>query len=213
MIETVKIDGQVWMAKDLDVNHFRNGDVIPHAQSMDVWNWAGENKIPAWRFAVDEHSKNPRHENHGKLYNWYAVNDPRGLAPLGWRIPHKVDWNGLIDHLGGRESAAFKLKSKTGWLPGNEGSNESNFNAIAYETVFTKRDGKIHDHFKFQEVRFWCSSESAFNYNAMLRYADGLYITHHNSASCGDHPKGGGLAVRCLKNRNGVYHPDGYDLF
>lgn len=77
-MEEVIIGDQVWMASNLDVDTFRNGDPIPHAKTDEDWELAGANGEPAWCY----YGNNPGNsEEFGKLYNWYAVNDPRGLAP------------------------------------------------------------------------------------------------------------------------------------
>lgn len=108
--QTVTIGTQVWMTKNLDVDTFRNGELIPHAKSMDEWNESYENKKPCWRYWVDDPELN---EKHGKLYNWYAVNDSRGLAPTGYHIPTIEEWDELNDYLG--SNPGEKLKSKSGW--------------------------------------------------------------------------------------------------
>jgi len=108
--QTVHIGTQVWMTKNLDVDTFRNGELIPHAKTMDEWNDSYENKKPCWRYWYDDPELN---ENHGKLYNWYAVNDSRGLAPTGYHIPTIEEWDELKDYLG--SNPGEKLKSKSGW--------------------------------------------------------------------------------------------------
>jgi len=85
----VTIGNQVWMSQNLNVDKFRNGDPIPHAETREEWEKAGENRHPAWCY-YDNDSANA--DKYGKLYNWYAVNDPRGLAPEGWKIPSHEDW-------------------------------------------------------------------------------------------------------------------------
>lgn len=67
---------------------------------------------------------------YGKLYNWYAVNDPRGLAPEGWHIPSFMEWDQLDIHLGGKNETVLKIKSKEGWADNQQGTNESGFNAL-----------------------------------------------------------------------------------
>lgn len=107
--KTVKIGTQTWMAENLNVDRFRNGDLIPQAKSDEEWKAAGENGKPAWCF-YDNNPKNG--EKFGKLYNWYTVSDPRGLAPKGWHIPSDKEWTVLTEYLGGGEKAGAKMKSK-----------------------------------------------------------------------------------------------------
>jgi uncharacterized protein (TIGR02145 family) len=108
--KSVKIGTQTWMIENLNVERFRNGDLIPQAKTNDEWERAGENKKPAWCY-YDNDPKNGA--KYGKLYNWYAVNDPRGLAPAGWHVPTDTEWTTLGDYLG--NDAGMKMKSTSGW--------------------------------------------------------------------------------------------------
>ena len=125
--QTVKIGTQVWTTKNLDVSTFRNGDPIPEVQEYNEWLKAGKNKQPAWCYYNNDPKQGAKY---GKLYNWYAVNDPRGLAPKGWHIPSEHEWTILIDYLGGKEVAATKMKSKSGWAENGNGNNNSGFSGL-----------------------------------------------------------------------------------
>ncbi|MBM3401498.1 MAG: hypothetical protein FJY21_04145 [Bacteroidetes bacterium] len=128
--QTVTIGNQVWMTKNLDLDKFRNGDPIQEAKTNEEWKKAGENKQPAWCYYNNDPANGTKY---GKLYNWYAVTDPRGLAPKGWHIPTDMEWTILIDYLGGPDVAGGKMKS-TGseyWKsPNREASNESGFSGL-----------------------------------------------------------------------------------
>lgn len=101
---TITIGNQTWMQKNLNVATFKNGDIIKQATSENDWMTAYENKEPAWCYF----QFNPINGNRfGKLYNHYAVEDLRGLAPEGWRIPTRVDW----DNLTNKELTSEKLKN------------------------------------------------------------------------------------------------------
>ena len=67
---------------------------------------------------------------YGKLYNWYAVNDLRELAPEGWIIPSDDDWAHLSHSLGGQPVAGGKMKTTSGWSEGAHGTNESGFTGL-----------------------------------------------------------------------------------
>jgi uncharacterized protein (TIGR02145 family) len=108
--KTVTIGSQVWMTKNLEVSTFRNGDVIPQATSKEEWEAAGKNKQPAWCYYDDDVKNGTKY---GKLYNWFAVNDPRGLAPVGYHVPTDEEWTILDDYLG--DDAGKKMKSTSGW--------------------------------------------------------------------------------------------------
>jgi uncharacterized protein (TIGR02145 family) len=125
--KTVTIGAQVWMAANLNVSTFRNGDAIPQVTSDAEWEAAGENKQPAWCY-YDNDAKNGT--KYGKLYNWYAVNDPRGLAPAGYHVPTDAEWTTLDNFLG--DDAGKKMKSTSGWESWSEDlvcTNCKNWNA------------------------------------------------------------------------------------
>ena len=105
----VTIGSQVWMTENLNVDKFRNGDPIPEAKTYEEWKKAGENKQPAWCNYKNDPANG---EKYGKLYNWFAVNDPRGLAPKGCHIPSDKEWTVLTDFLGGNKVAGTKMKSR-----------------------------------------------------------------------------------------------------
>jgi uncharacterized protein (TIGR02145 family) len=110
--ETVDIGNQTWMAENLNVSTFRNGDPIPEAKTEEEWRLANKQGKPTWCY-YDNNRENGT--KYGKLYNWFAVNDSRGLAPKGWHIPNDVEWTTLIRFLGGETDAGVKMKSTSGW--------------------------------------------------------------------------------------------------
>lgn len=85
----ITIERQVWMTNNLNVNKFRNGDIIKQAKSKEDWQKAKKNKEPAWCY-YDNDSING--DKYGKIYNFYAVNDKRELAPKGWHIASKNEF-------------------------------------------------------------------------------------------------------------------------
>ena len=76
---------QIWMTKNLDVTTFQNGDTILHAPSFESWVAAGKKGIPAWCYYNNDSILG---KQLGKIYNWYAVNNKRELAPIGWKTPN-----------------------------------------------------------------------------------------------------------------------------
>lgn len=187
----VKIGEQEWMTENLNVEKFRNGDPILEVKSKQEWQKAQENKTPAWCYYNYEKTNSKKY---GKLYNWYAVNDKRGLAPEDWRIPTEGDWTNLIDYLGGRDVAGKKMKFTAFW-DNNEigdscnGTNESGFSAIpGGECVYGNFSsiGKIGN--------WWSSTEE---------YYEGLCVTimgPNNYSSIYRRSKGDGMSVRCIKD-------------
>jgi len=91
---SVKIGNQKWMTENLNVEYFRNGDPVPEVKSDSDWKRVGEDKKPAWCY-YDNDSANGG--IYGRLYNWYAVIDPRGLAPEGWHVSSDEEWSNLIE--------------------------------------------------------------------------------------------------------------------
>jgi uncharacterized protein (TIGR02145 family) len=82
--------GQTWTTQNLSVSRYRNGDLIP--QVTDDIEW-GTLTTGAWCWYNND---SVNYSQYGKLYNWYAVNDPRGLAPAGWHVPSDAEWNKLV---------------------------------------------------------------------------------------------------------------------
>ena len=109
-LKSVKIGTQIWMTENLNVSTFRNGDPISEAKTNEEWGKAEKEGKPAWCY----YNNDPKNgSKYGKLYNWYAVNDPRGLAPTGWHVPTDEEWKKLENYLG--EDAGNKMKSSSGW--------------------------------------------------------------------------------------------------
>lgn len=132
--ESVKIGNQEWMTKNLDVQQFQNGDPILEPKTRDEYDQIFTEGNPAWCY----YRNNPKNgEKYGKLYNWYAVSDPRGLAPKGWHVPSDAEWTQLTEFLGDTTengihlgSSAGKMKSKDGWKRSCNGNNESGFSGL-----------------------------------------------------------------------------------
>jgi uncharacterized protein (TIGR02145 family) len=183
----VKIGTQVWMVENLNVERFQNGDIIPEAKTSKEWERAGKNHKAAWCYYKNNRKNG---DKYGKLYNWYAVNDPRGLAPKGWHVPSDEEWNVLTDYLGGEEKAGAKMKSKSGWNDGGNGTNSSGFSGLpgGYRTS----DGTFS---YFGYYGGWWSSTEANTTNAWNRYH---YYSIGNVWNYNDKPNG--FSVRCLRD-------------
>ena len=191
--QDVKIGTQTWTTKNLDVSTFRNGEVIPEAKNAKQWAKAGENKIAAFCY-YEYDSKNDK--VYGKLYNWYAVNDSRGLAPKGYHIPSDAEWTILKDKLGVEEIAGKKLKSKQGWkkwgIKSGNGDNSSGFNGLpgGYCDVSGGYFRGIAEY-----GYWWSSSEDNPGYAWYRSLVGGN--TEVNRSNDG---KSSGFSVRCLRD-------------
>jgi len=188
--QTVTIGTQTWMTKNLDVATFRNGDAIPQAKTNEEWKAAGENKQAAWCY-YDNDPKNGA--KYGKLYNWYAVNDNRGLAPTGWHVPSDTEWTKLSDYLGGEESAGEKMKNTSGWKDYN-GNNSSSFSGLP--GGYRSNDAGFVNGGYFGN--WWSASVSEMSEsNAWSRW---LYSLEYVNFERGDDGKGYGFSVRCVQD-------------
>jgi uncharacterized protein (TIGR02145 family) len=186
---TVNIGTQVWMSENLSIKKFRNGDLIPYANTKEQWEQAARNKSPAWCYFDDDDSTAIQH---GILYNWYAVNDPRGLAPQGWHIPSNAEWQKLFDFLGGMKLAGIKMKSKTGWTNDGNGTNESGFSAYA--------SGRRNNESKYTCKNIWGIWWSANESSNEVAWSVGLVYVANGINLSDFHQKFEGLSVRCLKD-------------
>ena len=119
--KTVTIGKQVWMKENLNVSTFRNGDPIPEAKTEEEWKTAGEKNQPAWCYYDNDPANG---EKYGKLYNLYALTDPRGLAPDGWHILTHDEWGWLCDSIGWEN--LDPIKSSYGWE--NDGNGIDRYN-------------------------------------------------------------------------------------
>jgi uncharacterized protein (TIGR02145 family) len=112
------------MKKNLNVDRFQNGDIIPEAKSFEDWQRAGKERKPVWC----NYKNDPKNgEMYGKLYNWFVVNDSRGLLNKNWQVPSRELWNKLFTFLGDREHIGNKLKSENGWDENGNGTDEYSF--------------------------------------------------------------------------------------
>jgi len=197
--QTVTIGKQVWMTVNLNVDKFRNGDPIPEVKSEEEWQMADENGQPAWSY-YDNDPANA--EKYGKLYNWHAVNDPRGLAPEGWHIPNENELDELINFLGGIDLAGVKMKTSSGWddyikplgtKDSWKGTNESKFSGLPGGIRYS--DGTFM--FLGSSGSWWSTVE--IDQSTILR---NYFILYHNSPLVHgfDSDISGGMSVRCLKD-------------
>ena len=191
--QTVTIATQTWMLKNLDVDHYRNGDPIPQVtdpsvlQALTTGAWCYYNNDPA------------NEAIYGKLYNWYAVNDSRGLAPTGFHVPTSTEWGTLINFLdptanGGtsiNNVAGDKMKATTGWASysGITNTNSSGFTGLPGGEFNGPFYGITYGGY------WWSSSEysSTSAWMCALNYYNSIaYKNVSNMPSC--------FSVRCLRD-------------
>ncbi len=190
---TVKIGTQVWMVENLNVTHYRNGDPIPNVTDNTEWNNLNSGAYCNYdneTFYIPFFCK-----EYGRLYNWYAVNDNRKLAPDGWHVPTYDDWTILLNYLGGESVAGGKMKESgtTHWKsPNTMATNSSGFSGLP---------GGYRDGTSFYDIRFdgywWTSDEDSQNTNNAWFRSLNNYKGDVTTASW---PKNGGYSVRCIKD-------------
>ena len=185
-IKSVKIGNQVWMAENLNVDHYRNGDPIPTSLSNAQWE-----STTKGAYAI--YNDDPTNEKiYGKLYNWYAVNDSRGLCPTGWHVPSDDEWTLLTLSLGGEKVAGGKMKSTSLWDSPNTGAtNSSGFNALPGGY----RDSSGAYSYVGYGGGWWSSSEngSSTAWSRKLTYG-------HSNGYRNDYSKQNGFSVRCVRD-------------
>ena len=187
-LPTIVIGTQQWMRENLDVVTYRNGDVIPQVTNATAW---AALTTGAWCYYNNDVANGAIY---GKLYNWYAVNDTRGLAPTGWHIPTDAEWTILTDKLGGTTVAGGKMKSVgiTRWTtPNASATNASGFTGLP--GGFRYNNGSFYNNGNYG---FWWSSAQNGTTYAWYRYLD----YDGGSANRSDHGKEFGFSVRCLRD-------------
>ena len=179
---------QVWDSLNLDVSTFRNGDPIPEIKSAEEWSKAGENGQPAWCYYENDPANGAKY---GKLYNWHAAKDSRGLCPTGWHVPSDEEWTVLTDYLGGEDAAGGKMKSTSGWDNDGNGNNSSAFSGLPGGY----RDDRGTFIFNGSFGYWWSSTEGSTNY-AWSRYLPNA----SDRVTGGNNHKSNGLSIRCLRD-------------
>ncbi|MEX0769105.1 MAG: FISUMP domain-containing protein [Balneolaceae bacterium] len=182
--EVVEIGDQLWMADNLRTSEYSNGEGIQNVIDNEEW----ENlNIGAWSFYNHDSQFN---ELYGKLYNWYAVNDLRGICPEGWHVPSSSEWIALTDYLGQNAGGKMKVTDTQYWNSPNTGAtNESGFSAMPSGARNARGE------FYNMGLRgYWWSSSMEDNDNAFY------YFVEHDNGDVTENSflKSLGRPVRCI---------------
>ncbi len=193
---TIIVGGQVWMAENLKVTHYRNGDTLKYAPDSIAWT---EGTAGEYCFYDNDSSYI---DTFGYLYNWYVVNDGRGLAPEGWHVARDEDWKHLEKALGMSSAEAdtigwrgtnqgSKLKSTYRWNANGNGTDDVNFTALPGGYI----SNGAFDHLGI-DASFWTSDEVSEYNTGIYRdmYSDRNTIRRY---SC---DKNLGMSIRCVKD-------------
>ena len=204
---TIQIGNQLWMAENLKVTQYRNGDAIPNVTNSQDWE-----DLISGAF-LNYNNDESYVSTYGRLYNWYVISDPRGIAPEGWHVPSDDEWKELELYLGMPQAEADdessrstgkvgqKLKSVSEWYNGWNnvdnvdpeiiGTNESGFSALpgGYAGDNGLTDDMGHDGI------FWTSTELIGG----LAWRRGL---GHASAGVARYTNGNnyGFSIRCIRD-------------
>lgn len=192
-IKELKIGTQIWSASNLNTSKFANGENIPQAKTADEWQKAGQEVKPVWAYYnfIQENGK-----KYGKIYNWYAVNDKRGLAPKGYKIPSNDEWKKLVDYCGGNLQAGKKLKSSNGWKNKGNGTSSNGFNGLP--GGFCLEDGTFAG---IEETGAWWTSTAGTGIEYENSSWDRYLEAEKNTVETYSEPRALGFSVRCLKKK------------
>jgi uncharacterized protein (TIGR02145 family) len=184
----VTIGRQVWMRENLNVDTFCNGDAIFEAKTIEDWVKASKLGEPAFCYYGYESANEKKF---GKLYNFYAVSDTRGIAPFGYHIPTDADWSELINFMGKADDVGERMRSTNGWENNGNGTDNSQLSLLP--------GGYCGNNGYFAgagEWGLWWSSTEHSQDNAIFYFIsyDGKQLVRHYKY------KEYGHSVRCLKN-------------
>ena len=192
---TIKVDTQWWMAENLTTTKYRNGDPIPNITEDTAWS-----NLASGAYCKYDNSTTIS-PIYAKLYNFYAVCDPRGLAPEGWHVPSDGEWITLIDYLGGEDVAGGKMKIMGSiadfgccWSHPNTGAtNSSGFSAIPCgERINNGSFANLHAF-----ALWWTTTpeniEETVHHSRYVVNDETIIFTGHPSMNWG-------LSVRCIKD-------------
>jgi uncharacterized protein (TIGR02145 family) len=187
---TIGIGSQIWMVQNLNVTHYRNSNAIDTVTDNTAWN----NRTSGACCNYDNFLGYST--TYGKLYNWHAVNDSRNIAPAGWHVPTREEWDILIDFAGGKAIAGSKLKETgiTHWISDNtDATNEFGFQGLPGGWRLN-----MGDFFYIHEKGFWWTKSNdylpgGFAYSYGLD-KDSTSITRYATI------QNFGLSVKCVKD-------------
>lgn len=188
--DLITICNQTWTKTNLNVSKYRNGDIIPQVSDYTQWQSL---TTGAWCYYANLSSNGI---TYGKLYNWYAVNDSRGIAPVGFHIPTETEWDTMLLCLGDTGVAGGKMKETgtTHWSSPNTGAtNSSGFTGIP--------GGKLNPSNGFYTIgnnaTWWSTTSSStspsYAFTCGLQFDFEFAIRNIN-------PKNYGYSVRCIKD-------------
>lgn len=197
---TIAFEGACWFAENLRTLAYSNGEDIPSNLTDSQWNYADYGAATVYgeddgcnNYSSDIDSCDPlvALEEYGRLYNWYAVNDDRGLCPVGWHVPSEGEWYNLVVAFGGSSVAGESLKSSYGWSYEGQGTNESGFNGMPGGK---RQDGSGYFSSAGDNGTWWTSTP----YSSLARYSELKFNSNGVTNSYADRETG--YSVRCIQD-------------
>jgi len=200
---TILLGDQCWTKENLRTTHYADGSAIPNV--VDDAEWGGLSS-GAWSYYNNDEANN---ETYGKMYNWFAATDARGLCPTGWHLPTDDEWITMELHLGINPAEVYqvvgvtrgaadniggKLKATTTWNEPNTGAtNESEFTGFAGGW----RPGPF-EHLG-EHGFWWSASDNTPSSTGSAAWVRVLY--YNEAASVRTFPgKVSGISVRCVRD-------------
>lgn len=187
-IEEIKIGNLTWMQGNLNVEYFQNGDLIPEITDDAEWQ---KTKSAAWCYVNNDSTGQG---DLGRLYNYYAITDPRGLLPAGWHVAMAEDWDSLRSYLVGQEDTSARsslfcqdfadtISNEKMYL----GFKFPQSNSRKPDGVFLRDRGYVH---------FWVNPRSTGRGNHVFVRLEMNVIDFNRKSE----PLNSGFAVRCVKD-------------
>ena len=181
-VSSVKIGNQIWMLENLNVTTYRDGTPIAEVSNQATWDnlstggWSNYSNDPSFASI------------YGRLYNYYAVVDSRGLCPSGWHVPNNEEYNVLANFLGG--NVGGKMKSAGFVTPNTGATNSSGFTALPggwRQTGSFSSEGN---------AGMWWTSTEATSTTAYTRELHSSFSECYQTTK----NKKWGASVRCIKD-------------
>lgn len=196
---TLLIGEQCWFAENLRNENYKNGDVIPAGLSDSEWFsttsgaaavYGEDSGCEDYSPDFDACSAEASLEVYGRHYNYYAVDDSRGLCPSGWHVPTDGEWTEITNELGGDSVAGGTMMTTSGWNNGGHGNNSSGLSGLPAGNRYN--DG--HFYYAGKHCFWWSSSSNGVNawYRVLSSNSD---VVDRFDADPRD-----GFSIRCIQD-------------
>ena len=183
---SIVINNQEWMKSNLKVSKYQNGDIIQSGFDISTWSNLINGAYTTYNYSNENDSM------YGKLYNWYAVNDIRGICPTGWHTPNIDEWTLLESNIGGANIAGGRMKPNFGWNTPNPGSsNLSGFTALPGGFIYSNVD-----FIQIGQSAVWWSTSQYDSNTSWCVFIENAYSNLFHAPDL----KENGFSVRCLKD-------------